>query len=123
MENLISFFEIPTKDFNRAIQFYTTVMDTRIEPCDCEGEKMAFFPKDESGLYGEIIKCEGFEPSPQGILISFNGGDDLINILSKVDSAGGRVIIPKTRIQSEDGGYFAVFSDTEGNRIGLYSKN
>ena len=123
MKNLISFFEIPSMDFDRAIQFYNDILDVKTKACDCGGEKMAFFPKDPSGLYGAIIKCEGFEPSSQGILISFNGGDDLSDILGKVDKAGGKVMIPKTRIQAEDVGYFAVFTDTEGNRIGLYSKN
>jgi predicted enzyme related to lactoylglutathione lyase len=123
MKNLISFFEIPSTDFNRAILFYTEVLNVQIKSCENSEGKMAFFPKDQSGLYGAIIKCEGFEPSSQGILISFNGGDDLSNILSKVDNAGGKVVIPKTRIQAEDEGYFAVFIDTEGNRIGLYSKN
>ncbi len=34
---------------------------------------------------------------------------------------GGKIIIPKTKIEAEGRGWFAVFADSEGNRIGLYA--
>lgn len=33
----------------------------------------------------------------------------------------GRITIPKTKIQIEGKGRFAVFTDSAGNRIGLYT--
>jgi uncharacterized protein len=35
--------------------------------------------------------------------------------------AGGRIVMNKTFI-SDDAGYFAIFIDTEGNKLALHSK-
>jgi predicted enzyme related to lactoylglutathione lyase len=61
-------------------------------------------------------------PSEVGPLIYLNGGTDLNNVLSKVNEAGGRVVMEKTFL-SETAGYFALFIDSEGNRLALHSKN
>lgn len=34
---------------------------------------------------------------------------------------GGKIIRPKTKIEAEGMGYFALFIDCEGNKLGLYS--
>ncbi len=49
MKKLVSFFEIPTADFGRAVKFYETVLNLELSVMECESEKMAFFP-DEDGL-------------------------------------------------------------------------
>ena len=41
--------------------------------------------------------------------------------LERVLQKGGRVITPETKIDAEGRGHFAVFADSEGNHIGLYS--
>ena len=51
-----------------------------------------------------------------------DGGSDLNNILNRIESAGGKIEIPKTQITPEIG-YFAVFIDTEGNKVALHSRN
>jgi predicted enzyme related to lactoylglutathione lyase len=50
-----------------------------------------------------------------------NGNPDLSLPLSKVAAAGGKVVMPKTKI-SDDIGYMAFFIDPEGNSIGLHSQ-
>jgi predicted enzyme related to lactoylglutathione lyase len=45
-------------------------------------------------------------------------GSDLDCVLSKVKTAGGKVILHKTYL-SKEAGWIGLFSDTEGNRIGL----
>ena len=35
---------------------------------------------------------------------------------------GGKIIIPKTKIEAENKGYFAVLEDSEGNHVGIYEK-
>lgn len=87
---------------------------------DCESEKMAFFP-DEDGLSpGAISWAEDFLPSQNGVLISLNC-EDIAFSLSLIESNGGKVVIPKTKIEAENRGYFCVFADSEGNHVGLYS--
>ena len=48
-----------------------------------------------------------------------NAGDDMDSILGRIDLAGGRIIMPKTLI-SDTSGYFALFIDSEGNRLALH---
>jgi hypothetical protein len=71
---------------------------------------------------GVIIKAEGYKPSADGITIYLNGGDNLQVILDKVEKSGGKVMTPKT-LHADQNGYFAIFLDSEGNKIGLNSPN
>ena len=121
MKNAISWFEIPTKDFNRALQFYSTIFDAKMDVQDFQGLKMAFFPCDKDGVGGSIIHHKDFyKPSENGTLVYLNGGDNLDKVLSKVEKAGGKVLIQKKLITTEIG-YMAVFLDSEGNKVALHS--
>lgn len=120
MKFLINWFEIPAKDINRAVAFYNNVFDLSLEVLDCGSEKMACFPE-VNGVSGSITQMEGLEPSPKGTQITMDGGDDLNDRLALVEKAGGKVLTAKTKIEVEGRGYFALFSDSEGNTIGLYS--
>jgi len=52
--------------------------------------------------------------------VSFNTGKDLDGTIARILENGGELVIPKTKIQVEGRGYFAVFIDCEGNKVGLY---
>ena len=124
MNNAISWFEIPAIDLARATKFYETIFSTTLVPMDMPNIKMRMFPITDiqNGVGGAVVDSGGFhKPSlTDGPLIYLNGNPDLQNILSKVETAGGKVLVAKTEI-SPDSGYMAVFIDTEGNRIGLHS--
>lgn len=116
MQKLISWVEIPSIDFNRAVDFYQKVFNLQLEIFDEESEKMGCFPSGE----GAVIYSEGYVPSDQGVIVSFNAGDDLDGTLKRVKENEGLVIVSKTKIEAKDRGYFAIFMDCEGNRLGLY---
>ncbi|MDX2360880.1 MAG: hypothetical protein QNK23_08745 [Crocinitomicaceae bacterium] len=42
-------------------------------------------------------------------------------IIERIEGAGGQVVMPKTQISPEIG-FMALFTDTEGNRVGLHSQ-
>ena len=87
---------------------------------ECESEKMAFFP-DEDGLApGAISWAADFLPAKNGVLVHLNV-DDMDATLALSKANGGSIVREKTKIESEDRGYFAMFSDSEGNTLGLYS--
>jgi len=46
--------------------------------------------------------------------------DDIPARLKKIDGHGGKTITPMTAIPGM--GFYAVFSDAEGNQIGLFSE-
>ena len=120
MANAINWFEIPAANFDRAVNFYSQVFDSDLPPNEIMGIQMAFLPATDGGVGGAVCYGEGYKPSESGTLPYLNGGSDLSGPLSRVESAGGQVVLPKTKI-SDEVGYFAIFKDTEGNRVALHS--
>lgn len=116
MKNLVSWVEIPATDFYRAVKFYNSVLEIELQVVDCGLEKMACFPTGE----GAISFAPGFNPSKDGVLVSLNTGDDLENTMKRIEKKGGTIVQPKTKIEVEGRGYFALFIDSEGNKVGLY---
>ncbi len=121
MKKLVNWFEIPANDFERAVNFYSKLLGEELKIYDCNGEKMGCFSGNDH-LSGAISSAPGFKPSPDGVLISFYYENDLNLFLEQAELLGGKTIKPKTKIEAGNNGYFALFSDTEGNRLGVYSE-
>ena len=120
IKDYVSWFEIPATDFQQAVHFYNQIYGIEMEQNITDVNAMAFFPV-TSGIGGAVIAGPGSIPSDTGPLIYLNGGDDLNNVLNKIEEAGGRIVMPKTLI-SKDAGYFAIFIDSQGNKLALHSK-
>ena len=121
MKNAIVWFEIPVTNFDRARKFYEELLDLELQVDEMGGAMMGFFPMEGEGVSGAIVKGEGYEPTDKGTLVYFNCEDNLQPVQDKIETAGGKVIVPKTLIM-EDIGYFCLFFDTEGNKVALWSK-
>ncbi len=118
LKNYISWFEIPVYDIHRAAAFYNALYGIEME-ISVNGEfAMAYFPADE-GVGGALIAGPGCYPSDTGSLIYLNAGNDLDSVLGRIELAGGRVIMAKTHINDASGD-FALFIDSEGNRLALH---
>lgn len=120
MKNLINWFEIPAIDFSRAVEFYKGILDIEIQETEMFGTKMGFFPSDGENVTGAIVQGNDYKPSIEGVTLYLNGGENLQTILNKVENHKGKIIVPKTQISPEMG-YFAMFIDTEGNKLALHS--
>lgn len=122
-ENVLNWFEISVADMTRAIKFYETVFGIKMEKQDMMKMEMAFFPYDPQSGYvsGALVKSEMHKPSGDGVKLYLNGNPDLAAPLSRVERAGGKVVVPKTLITDEIG-YMGFFVDTEGNTIALHSQ-
>lgn len=120
MTNLISIIEIPTTEFNRAVAFYQKVLDVSIEEFDMDGNQMGLLSGDDKNVHVLLVKGSDYKPTTEGVVLYLNAGNDLQPMLDKVTQNGGQVIVPKTEISSEMG-FFAMFTDTEGNKLGLHS--
>lgn len=118
-EKVYCIFEIPTVDFHRAVDFYETVFGVQLPVFECEEEKMACFTE-EGETVGAIFHAPDYLPSEKGVIISFNC-EDIDQTLEKVLRKGGKIMMPKTKIEVEGRGWFALFADSEGNRVGLYA--
>ena len=120
--NIAVWFEIPATDFDRALIFYREIFNVDIVEIEMGGLKQGLFPHDDKSLVSGGIVCGmDYKPSKEGSLVYLNGGNDLTEVLSKVEPAGGKILMPKMHLGDEIG-YIAHFIDVEGNRIGLHSK-
>ncbi|MCM4155650.1 VOC family protein [Gramella sp. AN32] len=119
IKDFISWFEIPAINFQQSVDFYNEIFNMEMEKNFDDNYAMAFFPVND-GIGGAIVKGPGSTPSDTGPLLYLNGGKDLNHILEKVEPAGGRIVMPKTFINKESG-YFAIFIDSEGNKLALHS--
>lgn len=120
MKNLISIIEIPTSDFSRAVEFYQTILDIKIEAVEMDGVKMGLFPNDNESVFVHLINGDQYKPSADGTIVYLNGGSDLQKVANKIEANGGKLVVPKTEI-APDMGFYAMFTDTEGNKLGLHS--
>ena len=122
MKSYVSIFEIPATDITRAINFYQSILDLKIEKMEMSGMQMGLLPHEDQLVTGVIVQAEGYKPSADGVTIYLNGGDNLQVIINKVEKNGGKIVTPKT-LHADESGYFAIFLDSEGNKIGLHSPN
>ena len=124
--NIITWFEIPVLDTTRAKRFYETILDIEMISRKDGNEEAVFFPYNPdviqatSGrITGVLSKTPRNSPSGNGTLVYINASPDIQTVLDKVEQAGGKVIVPGTKMQA---GFIAVIIDSEGNRIGLHSE-
>ena len=124
MKNVISWFQIPVTNFERAVKFYNTILAVDLLESRGMGTQVALFPHDvkNGAVGGALYRGAGFTPSCDGTVVMLNVGKDFALVLSRIEEAGGRISMAKTSINNSSG-FLAYFIDTEGNRIGLYSKN
>ncbi|MCD4818615.1 MAG: VOC family protein [Candidatus Cloacimonetes bacterium] len=121
MKDLLVWFEIPVIEMDRAMDFYKKILEIKMKKEEMGGSIMGFFMGEEGNMFGALSQHKDFVPSKDGIVAYLNGGEDLQVVLDKIETAGGKIIVPKTQITPEIG-YFAWFLDTEGNRLALWSQ-
>lgn len=121
LKHYVNWFEIPAYNFERAVAFYNYIYQITMDTATVNGYSMAFFPA-KNGIGGALVTGEGCVPNTTGPLLYLNGGKDLDIVLAKIADAGGTIVMPKTLI-TDAAGYFALFIDTEGNRLALHSRN
>ena len=117
MRNTLNWFELFVSDMPRAQAFYEQVLATRLNAAPFNGEPHALFADD--GLKGALVKREGKRPSAEGSLVYLNCNGALDAVLSRVEKAGGKIVMPKTDIGPP--GFIAIVHDIEGNAVGLHA--
>jgi predicted enzyme related to lactoylglutathione lyase len=125
--NVITWFEIPVSDTERAKAFYETILDIDLIIRKDGDDEALFFPYDPkvvqatSGrVTGVLSKAARNSPSQTGTLVYLNASPRIQAVLDKVEGAGGKIWAPKTQIPA---GWIAVIIDTEGNKVGLHAEH
>lgn len=120
---MVNWFEIPVTDMERAQKFYETVFEVSIKVQNLGGLLYGWFPPKPAAesCTGALIQNESYIPSKtDGVLVYFSS-QDIDRELAIISEVGGTVVQGKTQI-SPDTGYMAIFIDSEGNRIALFSR-
>lgn len=122
--NTINWFEIPVTDIQRAKHFYQVAFSIHMDDMNMGGMEMASFPMEMGNgkVGGALVKDGNTKPASDGVVIYLNANPDMTDVLQRIESEGGQIVMGKTLI-SEEIGYMAFFIDTEGNKLGLHSQH
>lgn len=115
-----SWFSIPARDFDRAVRFYETILESKLHVHPFGADTIGVFAHDSvDGIGGCVAK--GGTPSTDGVLLYLNVDGRLDRTLANVKDAGGRITAAKVELP-EGQGFVAEIVDSEGNRVGLHAK-
>ena len=123
MKNLnpVCWFDIHVANLENAKKFYETVFDIKLTDLPAEWGKQSTFPFEEQGANstGALVETEHLSPNGNNTIVYF-ASKDCVTEQARVETAGGKVIRPKMPIG--EFGFISLFSDLDGNTIGLYSR-
>ena len=107
--------ELSANDPDEAGKWYADLLGWKIE----KDEEMGYvqFSGEEGSIGGGFNPID--ENTPAGAVVPYAATDDIEALLAKAESMGATVAMPKTEIPNI--GWFAMFVDPSGNRIGLYT--
>jgi len=117
MNNKLTHFAIHIDDIERAKNFYDQVFEWGFNSYGQSDFLQIKADKSENGELIGALQSRKYSPIPEK-LIGFEctiGVENLVEIVERVKSNGGQVLMPKTAIPYV--GYIAKFMDTEGNLI------
>ncbi len=110
--------ELSTTDIEKTRSFYEGIFGWTFQIFPgMETYAMFETPGGPGGGFDAGPNAEG--PSAVGPVLHIEV-DDIDAALAKIEEAGGKTVAGKTKI-SDEFGYYAVFLDNVGNRLGLWS--
>ena len=113
MANPVVHWEIAARDRARSAEFYQQLFGW--EPLPQEMPDYSMYNPGEGGIGGGIMQAHEGMPNYVTFYVHV---EDLAASLAKAESLGGRQIVPPTPIPGH--GSFAMFTDPDGNVIGLW---
>lgn len=123
--NALNWFEIPATDISRAQKFYETIFDIKMDVMpEMMGMKMVGFPMEMGNgkASGALAQSPNHKPGMDGAVVYLNANPSIDAVIGKIETAGGKMIMPKMVISPEIG-CMAFFVDSEGNRMALHAQN
>jgi predicted enzyme related to lactoylglutathione lyase len=118
MANQIVWCDIPVKDLDRAIKFYSAVLGRPVSKETVGEMTFGLLPDAHGGVSGCLVLGDA-QPSADGPMIYLNCEGRLDAAIALVGLNAGKVLQPKHQIGPH--GFRAVVLDSEGNRVALHS--
>jgi len=120
LNRIFSYVALPVEDLDRAFQFYSEITGGLIERNPNVPFPMAYFTDGNGNNVGHLFQLPNFNPSADGAIVYLEVDGDLSTTLLQIESTGGKVRMPKTSLGAGKG-FWALFLDTEGNKLALHS--
>jgi uncharacterized protein len=119
VKNNVVWFEIPSVDFQRAVNFYETIFGQELKKMDFMGTPTAVFAYEKPAISGCVLHEEALHPGLAGSVVYLNADGIFDEVLARVPKAGGEVV---NVIDLPPGmGRAARIIDSEGNQVGLHT--
>jgi len=116
--NRAVWFDIPVRDLDRAILFYSAVLKIAVEKQSFGDLPFGVLDHDQ-GNGGCLVIDEPAISEKGGILVYFNVDGRIRDAVQVAELHGGRIIEPPHSLGPH--GHRALLLDSEGNRIALHS--
>ena len=120
MNHQMVWVDIPVRDLDRAIAFYSAVLGSAVTRQGGEGFVFGLLPHVEDSVSG-CLYLPGTDnaPSLTGPLVYLNADGRLGAAVAAVEAQGGKVVQPAHPIGPH--GWRVIVVDSEGNRVALHS--
>jgi predicted enzyme related to lactoylglutathione lyase len=116
----VVWFDIPVRDLDRALRFYSNVLGTKLKKEQAgPGVAIVVLPHADGYIGGCLLQTVDAKPSESGPLLYLNTNGRLDEALNAVEKHGGTIL--STRHSIAPFGFRAIVLDSEGNRIALHS--
>ncbi|MCL2700464.1 MAG: VOC family protein [Phycisphaerae bacterium] len=117
--NPAGWFEIPTRDIERARTFYERTFGIQLTSHTMGEYEMLMFPDERGkpGAGGCLSKGPTSVPCDKGTLLYLNV-TSIESVLERAMRNGGKVVQEKTSIGEH--GFFAILEDPDGNHLGVH---
>ena len=84
-----AWFEVPTRDLDRATRFYEAILGARLLREEMGPMAMAVFPHEKPHPSGALVRAEGYEPGARGTVVYLNL-EDIRPALATGEGGGGQ---------------------------------
>ncbi len=118
MNSPVLHFEIGGKDVNELIDFYSSTFCWNIFPLN-----NVFYiadPTSDQGIEGHLFQTTD-QMDYTNLVIIYVQVDDIHSCLEKSEWLGGKILVHPVEIPGSTS-HYAIFSDPNGNRIGLLQR-
>jgi predicted enzyme related to lactoylglutathione lyase len=123
MSHTFVWVDIPVTDLDRAIAFYSSLLDVKVGKEGGPGFSFGLFPHGDNDVAGCLYvpeTADDNQPGRQGPLLYLNANGRLDAAIAAAEKGGGKVLQAKHQIGPH--GWRAIVLDSEGNRVALHSE-
>lgn len=118
--NRVVWVDVPVKDLDRSMKFYSAVLANDVSKVEIPGMEFAVLDH-QDGNGGCLVPGAEQISSTGGVLVYFNADGRIRAAVAEVEKNGGKILEPVHSIGPH--GFRAILLDSEGNRVALHANS